>query len=429
MGDIAIFGGREYSMRIWLDPDKIAARRLTAQEVVAAIREQNVQVAAGSVGAPPMPDGAEAFQYTVNTRGRLTDEKEFANIVVKTGADGEVVRVDAIVVVENIERHIADGLGSREAAFKAMREISGALVAIGLVLVSVFVPTAFVTGITGQFYKQFALTIAVATAISVLNSLTLSPALGAMLLQPHGAKKDWLQKLIDGLFGWFFRAFNKAFAWSTNLYGATTGRLVRLSALVLLVYGGLLVLTAFGFKVIPTGFIPAGDRGVAMSFAQLPDASSLERTAGVTAKMAAIAHETPGVRDVLEIIGVSLIGGNESNSGTLFVIFDDYAERTTPETSGNAIIATLRQRFTAEIPEAMINVFPPPAVSGMGAAGGYKMMIQDRGGAGLDELQEQARTLMTEANATPGLVGNLTTFRANVPQVWLDVDRDTRPKP
>lgn len=304
-----------------------------------------------------------------------------------------------------------------------MSEISGALVAIALVLGAVFVPTAFVSGITGQFYKQFALTIAVSTAISAFNSLTLSPALGAMLLKSRAAEKDWLQKGIDFALGWFFRGFNKAFAWSTKKYGSAIGRLVRLAAVVLLVYAGLIALTVLGFKAVPTGFIPAGDRGMALSFAQLPDAATLDRSAAVTAKMRKIALETPGVQACIEIAGFSLLGGAQSNAGTIFIVFKDYSERTTAETSGDAIIAQLRKRFNAEIPEAVVNVFPPPAVSGMGSTGGYKMMVQDRGGAGLDELENQTQNLVKAANETPGLVGNLTTFRANVPQVWVEIDR------
>jgi multidrug efflux pump len=568
VGDISVFGARDYSMRIWLDPDKLTARGLTAQDAVAAIQEQNVQVAAGVVGAPPIPPRSTAFQYTVTTQGRLVNAKQFAQIVVKTGDNGKVVRLgdvarvelaaadystdsflngepatalgiyqqpgsnsiatsdalrarmqelkqrfppgldyrivydptipvresvkgvqttlveavilvvlvilvflqtwrasliplltipvsligtfavmklfgfslntlslfglvlaigivvdDAIVVVENIERHIEEGLAPREAAYKAMNEVSGALVAIGLVLISVFVPTAFVSGITGQFYKQFALTIAASTAISVVNSLTLSPALGALLLKPRAAKKDWLQRGIDWLLGWLFRGFNKAFAWSVNAYGRWLGRLVRLAALVLLVYAGLLGLTWLGFSVVPTGFIPAADRGVSFAIAQLPDAATLDRTAAVTAKMSKIAREVPGVADAIEIVGFSLMGGNQSNAGSLFIVYKPYGERTAAGLSGDAIVAKLRKRFNAEIPEAIVNVFPPPAVTGMGNAGGYKMMIQDRGGAGLEALQNQATEMMNKANETPGLVGNLTTFRANVPQVWVDIDR------
>jgi multidrug efflux pump len=568
VGDINVFGAREYSMRIWLDPNKVAARELTAQDVVQAIQEQNVQVAAGIVGAQPVPKGATAFQYTVNTQGRLADEAAFGDIVIKTGADGRVTRVrdvarvelaardytvnsqlggkpataigvfqrpgsnalatsdavrakmaelkqrfpvgldykieydptvsvresihevqktlfeaiglvvivvlvflqswraslipliavpvsligtfaamslfgfslnnlslfglvlaigivvdDAIVVVENIEHHIAAGLSPRDAARKAMDEVSGAVVAVALVLGAVFVPTAFMSGITGQFFRQFALTIAVSTAISALNSLTLSPALGAILLKPHGAKKDSFQRVIDVLLGWFFRGFNRVFAWSSNAYGNAVGRLTRLAALVLIIYAGLLALTALGFKVVPGGFLPTQDRGYGVAFAQLPDAASLDRTQAVVDKMSKIARETRGVLNTMEIAGFNLFGGNQPNTAAVFIPFKEFSERRSKDELMPAILATLNARYRAEIPEAFVGVFPPPPVAGIGNAGGYRLYIQDRGSAGLEELQNQAFALMMKANETPRVTGNLTTFRANVPQLWLEVDR------
>src|SRR2546423_2081686 len=436
LGHTSGCGAREYSLRVWLDPNKISSRGLTAQDVVTAIQEQNVQVAAGIIGAPPVPKGATAFQYTVSTQGRLADEKEFGEIIIKTGADGQVTRVrdiarvelaardytvnsglggkpataiaifqlpgsnalatsdavrkkmaelkqrfpsgldytivydptvsvresihevqktlfeaialvvlvvliflqtwraalipliaipvslvgtfaamqafgfsinnislfglvlaigivvdDAIVVVEAIEHHIEDGLSPRDAARKAMTEVGGALVAIALRVCSVFIPTAFISGITGQFFRQFALTIAVSTAISALNSLSLSPALASLLLQPRGAKKDSFQRMLDGLLGWLFRGFNRAFAWGSNAYGNTVARLVRLAVVILFIYAGLLGLTGLGFKVVPGGFLPTQDRGYAVVFAQLPDASSLDRTQAVVDKISQIAFE------------------------------------------------------------------------------------------------------------------------------------------
>src|SRR5438128_2537378 len=568
VGDINVFGAREYSMRLWLDPHQLSARGLTAQDVVAAIQEQNVQVAAGIIGAPPVPKGATAFQYTVSTQGRLTDEKQFGDIIVKTGANGQVTRVrdiarvelaardytvnsglggkpataiaifqlpgsnalatsdavrkkmaelkqrfpagldytivydptvsvresihevqktlfeaialvvlvvliflqtwraaiipliaipvsligtfaamkgfgfsinnlslfgivlaigivvdDAIVVVEAIEHHIEDGLSPRDAARKAMTEVGGALVAIALVLCSVFIPTAFIAGITGTFFRQFALTIAVSTAISALNSLTLSPALAALLLKPRGAEKDSFQRIIDGLLGWFFKGFNKTFSWGSNAYGNTVARLVRLAVIVLFVYAGLLALTGVGFKVVPGGFLPTQDRGYAVVYAQLPDAASLERTQAVVDKISKIAHETPGILNAVEFAGFNLFGGNQPNTAAVFLPFKEFSERKTRDQSLPAILAKINARVRAEIPEALVIAFPPPPVSGIGNAGGYKLFIQDRGNAGLDELQTQAFAMMVKANQTPGLANNLTTFRANVPQLWLDVDR------
>ncbi len=568
VGDINVFGAREYSMRIWLDPDSLSARSLTAQDVVAAVQEQNVQVAAGIIGAPPVPKGATAFQFTVSTQGRLTDADEFGEIVIKTGSDGQVTRVrdvarvelaardytvnsqlggkpataivifqrpgsnaiatsdavrtkmaelkqrfpsgldytivydptvsvresihevqktlfeaialvvlvvlvflqtwraalipliaipvsligtfaamnalgfsinnislfgivlaigivvdDAIVVVEAIEHHIEAGLSPRDAARKAMTEVGGALVAIALVLCSVFVPTAFISGITGTFFRQFALTIAVSTAISALNSLTLSPALARLLLPPRGAKRDLFQRVLDGLLGWFFRGFNKAFAWSSNAYGNTVARLTRLAVLVLLVYVGLLALTGLGFKIVPGGFLPTQDRGYAVAFAQLPDAASLDRTQAVVDKIARIARETPGILNTVEFAGFNLFGGNQPNTAAVFLPFKEFSERTFPNEGMPAILAKMNARVRAEIPEAFVAVFPPPPVSGIGNAGGYRLYIQDRGNAGLEELQAQAFAMMMKANQTPGLTNNLTTFRANVPQLWLDVDR------
>jgi multidrug efflux pump len=568
VGDINVFGAREYSMRLWLDPDQLAARGLTAQDLVSAVQEQNVQVAAGIIGAPPVPKGATAFQYTVSTQGRLTSAEEFGEIVIKTGADGQVTRVrdvarvelaardytvnsqlggkpataigifqrpgsnalatsdavrkkmeelkqrfptgldytivydpttsvresihevqktlfeaialvvfvvlvflqtwraalipliaipvslvgtfaamaafgfsinnvslfgivlaigivvdDAIVVVEAIEHHIENGLGPRDAARKAMTEVGGALVAIALVLCSVFVPTAFISGITGTFFRQFALTIAVSTAISALNSLTLSPALATLLLRPRGATRDLFQRLLDGLLGWFFKGFNKAFAWGSNAYGNTVARLTRLAILVLLVYVGLLALTGLGFKVVPGGFLPTQDRGYAVVFAQLPDAASLDRTQAVVDKISKIARETPGVLNTVEFAGFNIFGGNQTNTAAVFLPFKEFSERTARDESMPAIVAKMNQRVRAEIPEAFVAVFPPPPVSGIGNAGGYRLFIQDRGNAGLQELQTEAFAMMMKANQTPGLTNNLTTFRANVPQLWLDVDR------
>ncbi len=568
VGDINVFGAREYSMRVWLDPERISARNLTSADVVKAIQEQNLQVAAGIIGAPPAPPGAAAFQFTVNTQGRLTDVDDFADIVVKNGDRGEITRIrdvgrvqlaaldytvnsklsgkpatalvlfqrpgsnalatsdavrakmeelkqrfppgleyaivydptisvresiqevqktlfeaialvvlvvldflqtwratimplvavpvsligtfaalwafgfslnnlslfglvlaigivvdDAIVVVENVEHHLEDGLEPRDAARKAMDEVSGPVVAVALVLCAVFVPTAFVSGITGQFYRQFALTIAVSTVISAFNSLTLSPALAALLLPRRGAARDWFQKVLDGLLGWFFRIFNRVFSWGSGHYGSGVGRLCRLASVVLIVYAGLLALTGLGFKVVPGGFIPTRDKGYIIAFVQLPDASSLERTTAVLDRMAKIARETAGVADTVEFAGFNLLGGNQTNTGTMFIPLHEYSKREKPGLDALGILNHLQQRYIAEVPEGFVAVFPPPPVSGIGNAGGYKLMIQDRANVGLDELQKQAFGLMMAANATPELTGNLTTFRATVPQLYLDIDR------
>ncbi|HEY2139326.1 MAG TPA: efflux RND transporter permease subunit, partial [Chthoniobacterales bacterium] len=318
---------------------------------------------------------------------------------------------------------IENGLGPREAARKAMTEVGGALVAIALVLCSVFIPTAFISGITGTFFRQFALTIAVSTAISALNSLTLSPALASLLLRPRDAKKDPFQRLIDGLLGWFFKGFNKTFAWSSNAYGNAVSRLTRLAAIVLLIYAGLLGLTVLGFKIVPGGFLPTQDRGYAVAYAQLPDASSLDRTQAVVDKITRIGRETPGVLNTVEFAGFNLFGGNQTNTAAVFLPFKEFSERNSAEQSMPAIVAKINARVRAEIPEAFVAVFPPPPVAGIGNAGGYRLFIQDRGNAGLEELQTQAFTMMMKANQTPGLANNLTTFRANVPQLWLEVDR------
>ncbi len=567
VGSIIIFGARDYSMRIWLDPEKVAARNLTADDVVNAIREQNVQVAAGAVGQPPINKGL-SFQYIINAQGRLTDEKQFGDIVIKTGADGQTTRVrdvarvelaaldysmnseldgrptasvaifqlpgsnsietsravheamdklkakfppgleyrivfdttgftresiravlhtlleamvlvvlvvivflqtwrasiipllavpvsligtfaamavmgfslnnlslfglvlaigivvdDAIVVVENVERNIALGLGPREATRKAMDEVSSAVVAVALVLGAVFIPTAFIGGISGQFYRQFALTIAFSTLISAFNSLTLSPALCAILLQPHHGRQDRFTRMLEGTFGWFFRGFNRIFGRGTEAYGRTVGRLIRVSAAVLVVYLGLIGLTYYGFKTVPTGFIPQQDKGYLAIAIQLPDSSSLERTEAVVNHISQIARATPGVKASIDLAGLSPISLTSSpNAGTIFVILDEFAKRTPQGLTDQAITAELRKRL-AGIQEGFVGVFAPPPVDGMGVVGGFKMEVQDRGGAGLEALQAAAFNLMSAANKQPGLQGVFSTFRASTPQLYLDVDR------
>ena len=566
VGDISIFG-YEYSMRIWLDPEKLAARGLAAQDVVASIQEQNVQVAAGVVGAPPA-DSKIAFQYTVNAQGRLTSPEEFDQIVVKQGKRGEIVRLrdvgraelgaqsysidstldghptagiaiyqqpggnaldtakrirtlmeemkvrfpegleyriaydttgfvqesvtsvvhtlfeaialvilvvllflqswratiipliavpvsligtfaamaafgfslnnislfgivlaigivvdDAIVVVENVERNLHLGMGPVEAARKAMDEVFGAVVAVALVLTAVFVPTAFIPGISGEFYRQFALTIAVSTIISAFNSVTLSPALSAILLQPPGAKKDAFSRLLDALLGWLFRGFNAAFKKTEHVYGAAVARLVRMTAVIAVVYFGLLGLTALGFLKAPVGFIPQQDKGYLIANVQLPDASSINRTKAVSAVAEKLIRETPGVAHTLVINGLSVVSGsNLSNAATIFIILDGFEHRKSANLSGPAIARKLNA-VLSQIPQALTGVFGPPPVDGLGSTGGFRLLVQDRGGAGFGALEEATQNLVDAANGNKDLANVFTSFSSGTPQIYLDIDR------
>ncbi len=568
VGDVQVFGAREYSMRIWLDPDKVANHNMTATDVVNAIRAQNVQVAAGIIGQPPSPRGAAQFELSVNTLGRLTDEKQFEEIVVKQGGNGEVTRLrdvarvelaaadysvdsnlsgkpaaalvifqlpganalgvsasvraemaqlktrfppgldysivydptvfvkesviavahtlveaiilvvlvvivflqtwrasvipliavpvsligtfavmailgfslnnlslfglvlaigivvdDAIVVVENVERNIEAGLAPRAATFKAMDEVSGPIVAVALVLCAVFIPTAFVSGITGQFYRQFALTIAVSTVLSAFNSLTLSPALAALLLRPREEKPDWFTRGLNFCFGWFFRAFNWTFERANKLYVRGLGGLIRFAAVALLIYAGLLVLTYFGFRSVPGGFIPQQDQGYLVGIARLPDAASLDRTEDVVARACKMARDTPGVASTVEFPGYEPLNAvNSPNAGAFFITLNPFDQRTTPDLSGPAIAKKIFGKVAA-IQEGFVAVFPPPPVQGIGNAGGFKMMIQDRGNEGYAALQAAAGKVAAAANGTPGLADVLSTFRAEVPQLYVNVDR------
>ncbi len=655
VGDVTFLGPRDYSMRIWLDPEKLARLNMTPADVIAAVKEQNVQVAAGRLGQAPTPAG-QSFQLTVKTLGRLTEADEFKNIVVKVGSDGEVVYLkdvasvdpekakkgtedptqielgaknydvgsyldrdesvtlavfqlpgsnaletakairkkmdelkasnvwregieyrivydttvfveesihsvfhtlleafvlvfivvlvflqnwratlipmiavpvsligtfafmgmlgfslnnlslfgmvlaigivvdDAIVVVENVETHLAKGLSPRDAARKAMEEVTGPVIAIALVLCAVFVPTAFMAGISGQFYKQFALTIAVSTVISAFNSLTLSPALCALLLKPHGhghAKQDPLPRLgiallgglvalafltpyVGPLFGlpagghhgeegghheaaspalvwgvraglfaagavagwfaawvvnrglaWFFDRFNRGFDATITGYGAGVRLLVRTAAVVLLVYGGLMALTFQGFRVVPVGFIPEQDKGYLVVNAQLPDGSSLERTEAVVKTLREVALKTPGVAHTISVPGYSIVlSTNLSNVGGLFVILKPFEQRAGDRSvSAPAVMTELRKRFK-EIREARVAVFGAPPVDGLGSTGGFKLQVQDRGGSGPRALQGAVQTLAAAGNAQRGrLTGLFSSFTANQPQIYLEVDR------
>jgi multidrug efflux pump len=568
VGDVSFLGQQDYSMRVWLNPEKLASLNLSAGDVVAALREQNVQVAAGQIGQPPVPRGQD-FQYSMTTLGRLTEPEQFAQIVVKTGTKGQVIRLrdlgrielgaksenqsctldgkpsvglavfqlpgsnavatadlvrakmeelkerfpagleyaivydttpfihesihevinalrdavilvaivilvflqswratlialiaipvslvgtfavmallgfslnnislcglvlaigivvdDAIVVVENVERWIEHGLAPREAAKKSMDEVTVAVIAIAFGLSAVFIPTAFISGMSGQFYRQFALTIATSTLISAFNSLTLSPALAAILLKSRQGKQDFLTTTLDVSLGWFFRGFNRWFDRSTSVYERLVRLCVRGTAFALLVYVGLLGLTYFGFTRVPTGFVPDQDKGYLLVAAQLPDSASLERTREVTEHMDRIAHDTKGVKHTLCIAGQSfLFNANGSNFASMFVILDDFHHRRGADLYADAIADKLRFRLFQEIQEAQIGVFGAPPVDGLGNAGGFKMMIEDRQAAGLDALEGQTENLVEKGNAQPGLVGLFSMFRADTPQLYVDVDR------
>jgi hydrophobe/amphiphile efflux-1 (HAE1) family protein len=567
VAEASMLGGLDYSMRLWLDPDKIASRQLTAGDVIRAVREQNVQVAAGSLGQPPAPAGI-TFQYTLTAEGRLLSVEQFEDIVIKTGEKGDVVRVkdvarvelgsrdyatktymdgknavslrifqlpgsnaidtadavyralerlkerfppgidyrinydttqfvrasvksvlhtlleavllvvivvivflqtwrasiipllavpvsligtlavmklfgfslnnlslfglvlaigivvdDAIVVVENVERNIADGLKPREATIKAMGEVSGAVIAVALVLCAVFVPTAFMSGITGQFYRQFALTIAVSTVISAFNSLTLSPALCALLLQPHGQKHDLFTRFLDVTLGWFFGLFNKAFTWSSNFYAGIVRRFLRFSALVMVVYLGLVWLAYGTFKVVPTGFIPSQDMGYLICVVQLPDGSSFERTDAVVKRVDEIAQKIPGVAHTFAISGYSsVLQANQPNVGAAFLVLDKFDNRKDPKVRGEQLLATIRQEFR-QIQEGRVLVLPPPPLRGLGNAGGFRIQVQDLNNAGLEQLQAATMKLLEATQKEPGFISLITGFRANVPQYKIRIDR------
>jgi multidrug efflux pump len=682
VGDVAILGQQDYSMRVWLDPDKLQSRNLTVGDVIRVLREQNVQVAAGQIGQPPVPRGQD-FQYIVTTLGRLVEPEQFANIVLKTGSDGEVTYLkdvsrsdlgarnqdtlgrldgkpspgivifllpganaldtvdgirakmreletrfpkglhygivfdttpfiresvnevfhtlrdaiilvaivillflqdwkalllpvidvtvsvvgtfavmslmgftlnnltlfglvlaigivvdDAIVVLENIERWLEKGLPVREATIKAMNEITGPIFAITLVLSSVLLPSAFLGGITGQFFRQFTLTISVSMMISALNAMTLTPARAAWIFGSRGSgdrgqepvqgsgdrrqeteKADkpvsflspvswpltpsadrhlspekealpwwsfglfgglvsasllaptlgvWLGlpageesgepasaglkgalltwgiylslflpgAIVGGALGWFlirpvnrvlgyfFHAFNWIFERTTQLYGKFVGWCLRLSAIVLLVYVGLIGLTGFGFARVPSGFVPTQDKGYLIVNIQLPDSASQERTVEVTAAAEKIALETPGIAHTVAVPGTSFVlNANSPNYGNMFVMLKPFHERLDPALAGEAIAGKLRARLRREVPEARVLVFGPPAVRGLGNAGGFKLMVEATGDVNFDALQARADTLAAQANQQPGLVGVFNGFRARTPQLYLDIDR------
>jgi multidrug efflux pump len=304
-----------------------------------------------------------------------------------------------------------------------MKEVSGAVISMALVLCAVFIPTAFVSGITGQFYKQFALTIAVSTVISAFNSITLSPALCAILLQPHGAQPDKLTKLINYLFGWFFRAFNRLFEFSANTYASLVRLLVRVTVLVLIAYATLIGLAGKVFNEVPSGFIPSQDLGYALVLVQLPDAAAFERTDAIVRRMDAMAREIPGIAHTFAISGYSsVLQANQPNVGAAFLVFDDFANRSEPHLKGDGLLAVIRQKF-ATIQEGRVLVLPPPPLRGLGNAGGFKLQVQDLNNAGLDALESATQKLLTAAQQEPGLISLVTGFRAQTPQYKLEINR------
>ena len=567
VGQAQIFGGGDYSMRVWLDPQKVAERGLSASDVVREIRAQNVQAAAGVIGASPSLPGVD-LQLSINAQGRLQSEEEFADIVVQTGTNGEITRLrdiarielgaseyslrslldnkaavaigifqapgsnalaisdnvrktitelkrntpegieyqivydptqfvrasieavvhtlleavalvvivvvlflqtwrasiipllavpvsivgtfavmyvfgfsinalslfglvlaigivvdDAIVVVENVERNIEEGLSPRQATYKAMQEVSGPIVAIALVLIAVFVPLAFISGLTGQFYRQFALTIAISTVISAINSLTLSPALAALLLKGHDAPKDALTRLMDRTLGWFFRGFNHAFRRGSQAYGGGVRRTIGRKAIMMGVYLALVGVTFGLFKAVPGGFVPSQDKQYLVGFAQLPDGATLDRTENVIRRMSEIALKTPGIESAVAFPGLSINGfTNSANAGIVFVTLKPFDERTTPDLSGGAIAKQLNQKFAA-IQEAFIAMFPPPPVAGLGTIGGFKLQIEDRAGRGYEALDEATKAFLARAAKTPELAGVFSGYQVNVPQLYADIDR------
>ncbi len=336
-----------------------------------------------------------------------------------------IVVDDAIVVVENVERWLEHGLAPREAARKAMDEVTGPIIAVALVLSAVFVPCAFVGGITGQFFRQFAVTIAVSTAFSAISSLTLSPALAALILTPRGKRRDPVAWVLHVALGWFFRAFNFAFATSTSVYSKIVGLMMRLSAIVLLAYGGLLVLTYLMFTRAPIGFVPQQDQGRLICSIQLPDSSSLQRTETVLKRVAEIANKTNGVAHTVGIAGLSFVlQANSPNFASMFIVLDSFEKRRHPWRPDTAIMADLRHEWAKQIKDAVVTVYGASPIPGVGVAGGFKVMIQDRGDLGLPTLQKQTDALVAKLqHSVPQLVSVTTQFRSNTPQLFLEVDR------
>ncbi len=565
VGQVQIFGAGEYAMRIWLDPNKVAARGLTASDVVSAMQEQNVQVSAGQLGAEPMPTRSD-YLLSINAQGRLQTEEEFGNIILKSGDNGEIVRLrdvariemgsgsyalraqlnnkdavgigifqspganaielsdavrgkmaelatrfpdgmswkspydptvfvrdsiravvdtlleavilvvlvvilflqtwrasiipllavpisvvgtfaalyllgfslntlslfglvlaigivvdDAIVVVENVERNIEEGLSPLAAAHQAMREVSGPIIAIAVVLCAVFVPMAFLSGVTGQFYKQFAVTIAISTVISAINSLTLSPALAARLLKPHGAPKDLPSRLIDRLFGWLFRPFKRFFASGSQRYQHGVSRVLGRRGAVFVVYLLLLVAAGVMFKTVPGGFIPTQDKLYLIGGVKMPEGASLERTDAVIRKMSAIGLSVDGVTDAVAFPGLNALQfTNTPNTGTVFFALESLSTRTRTAAQINAEI----NARISQIQEGFAFSIMPPPILGIGQGSGYSLYVQDRGGLGYGALQTAINTMSGAIMQTPGMGFPISSYQANVPQLDAKIDRD-----
>jgi multidrug efflux pump len=324
-----------------------------------------------------------------------------------------IVVDDAIVVVENVERNIAAGLSPRDATYQAMKEVTNPIIAIALVLVAVFVPLAFISGLSGQFYKQFAMTIAISTVISAINSLTLSPALAAVLLKRHEGKKT----------NWFFRGFNRSFGAASNAYGRRVDGVLSRKTLTMGVYVALLGVTGLLFRAVPDGFVPEQDKQYLIGFAQLPDGATLDRTEDVMRRMGEIMMEQPGVEHASGYPGLSINGfTNSANAGIWFALLDPFEKRKHASLSGGAIAGALNQQF-AQIHEALIVLFPPPPVPGLGQTGGFKLYLEDRASLGYEALDQATQAFLARASQAPELAGLFSTYQVNVPQLYADLDR------
>jgi multidrug efflux pump len=564
IGDVGLSGSGDYAMRIWLDPNKLASRGLTATDVLNAVREQNVQVSAGQLGAEPSPKATDLL-VSINVRGRLQTEREFGDIVIKSGGDGQVVRLsdvarvelgagdytlrvykgnknaasvgiflspganaigvaeavyaklkdlsgnfppgiayqavwdptvfvrksiravqhtlveavvlvvlvvilflqtwrasiipliavpvsvvgtfaflyllgysintltlfglvlaigivvdDAIVVVENVERYIGLGLSPRDAAHHAMREVSGPIIAIALVLCAAFVPMAFLSGVTGQFYKQFAVTIAISTVISAVNSLTLSPALAAKLLKGHSAEKDWLERFIQRTCGWLFRPFNRFFLRSSDGYRQVVQRSFERRGVVVIAYVGLLVGTAALFQAVPGGFIPTQDKLYLFAGSKLPEGASIARTDKLTRKMDELAHSVEGVDFISSYVGLNALQAvNTPNITTSYVILKPFDQR-------HRDAASINQELNAKlagIKEGFSYALLPPPIQGLGNGSGYSLYLEDRAGLGYGALQSALNAFQAEIVRTPGMTYPVSSYQANIPQLEVKIDR------